>query len=145
MITFTNTIQIQRPTSEVFAYLSDLENTPEWNWAISQTRKTSPGPPAVGATYRQQRTVPRPATESLEITALEADELLEVRGTLATYPAHLVYRLRPHGSGTELTNTVELRPTGPLRMLGPIAGKRIQGAVADNLRVLKSRLESGPS
>jgi len=44
MISFTNTIHIDRPMEEVYAYLSDLEHTPEWNWAITETKKATSGP-----------------------------------------------------------------------------------------------------
>ena len=44
---FTNTITIIRRPAEVFAYLAHFENLPRWNYAISDTRKTSSGP--VGA------------------------------------------------------------------------------------------------
>jgi uncharacterized membrane protein len=58
MTNVTNTILINRPVDEVYAFLADLEHTPEWNWAISETKKTTPGPVAVGTRYRQSRSVP---------------------------------------------------------------------------------------
>ena len=36
MIRFANTIDIAREPATVYAYLADLEHTPEWNWAIAQ-------------------------------------------------------------------------------------------------------------
>ena len=58
MQTFENTVTIQRPAEEVFAFLADFENTPMWNYAIEETSKTSPGPVGVGTRYRQTRSVP---------------------------------------------------------------------------------------
>lgn len=141
MIELRNTVNIDRPVGEVFAYISELEHTPEWNWAIRETRKTSHGPVAVGTTYRQTRTVPSPATEELEITALQRDVLLEVVGELASLPAKLTYRFYPTAGGTRVTNEIELRPQGAVRLLGPVVSKQIERSVAENLRVLKGRLE----
>lgn len=141
MIRFTNMIEIDRPVEKVFAYLSDLEHTPEWNWAITETRKTSSGPVRVGAIYQQTRSVPKPATEHLEIITLEPNELLEVQGLLASIPARLSYQLRGHGSRTTLINNVELRPRSALRFLSPVLAGRIKRAVAANLDALKARLE----
>ncbi|HSK91713.1 MAG TPA: SRPBCC family protein [Euzebyales bacterium] len=141
MIEFTNTIEIHRPVAEVFAFVSDLGHTPEWNWAISETRKTTEGPVGVGTTYRQTRTVPQHATEELEITALQPDQLLEVTGVLASLPAHLTYRFHTAPQGTRLENTVQLQPAGALRLLAPLTAKRIERSVAENLGVLKNRLE----
>jgi Polyketide cyclase / dehydrase and lipid transport len=42
--TFENTVMIARPIEDVFAFLSDLENIPKWNYAIVETRKISEGP-----------------------------------------------------------------------------------------------------
>ena len=44
MQTFENTVTIQRPAGEVFAFLADFENIPKWNYAIEDTTKFPPGP-----------------------------------------------------------------------------------------------------
>jgi Polyketide cyclase / dehydrase and lipid transport len=44
MASFENTVIIQRPVKDVFAFLADFENVPAWNNAIVQTTKASPGP-----------------------------------------------------------------------------------------------------
>lgn len=142
MINFTNSIQIDRPIGEVYAYLSDLENTPKWNWAITATKKTTPGPASVGTRYRQTRSVPQPGTEILEITALETNQLIEVRGTLAQFSAHLSYHLDDHTSRTEVTNTVILEAKGALRLVAPALRRQIKRAVADNLNELRAQLET---
>jgi len=52
--TFQNTLTIQRPVDDVFAFLADFENIPAWNYAILETRKVSPGPVAANLdTLRQ--------------------------------------------------------------------------------------------
>jgi len=142
MISFTNTIHIDRSAAEVFAYLSDLEHTPEWNWAITKTSKITPGPIAVGTRYQQNRSVPRHATEFLEIAGLDPNRLIEIEGTLAELAARLSYRLEATDKGTEVINRVELEPAGALRLIAPVLGSRIKGSVADNLSELKARLEA---
>ena len=42
MAAFENTVTITRPVEEVFTYLADAENLPQWNYAIEQARKISP-------------------------------------------------------------------------------------------------------
>ena len=141
MVDFTNTIRIERPIDEVFLYLSDLERIPEWNWAITETRKITPGPIAVGTRYQQTRAVPRPATELLEITALDPSRRIEVRGVLAGMTAHVAYVLEEDSSGTVVTNAVSLVPDGAVRLLAPVLSRKIAGAVASNLDDLKALLE----
>lgn len=142
MINFTNVIHIDRAPEDVYAYLADLEHTPEWNWAISETRKTTPGQVRVGTRYRQTRTVPKPATEELEIIALEPGSHIEVEGGLAQFEARISYRLEERNGRTHVTNSVTLEAPGALRLAEPLLAPRIKGAVAGNLGDLKTILES---
>lgn len=138
---FTNTITIERPPTTVFAYLANLENLPQWNYALAETQKLTPGPPGVGTRYRQIRTIPVHTEESLEIVELTPNRQLTVQGTLNSLPAILTYTLDATDGTTTLTNTVDIHPWRPLSLLAPIALGRVKSAVAANLAVLKQLLE----
>jgi uncharacterized protein YndB with AHSA1/START domain len=138
---FTNTITINRPVADVFAFLADLENLPRWNYAIQQTRKLSPGPVAVGTRYHQVRTVPTRQEESLEVIELDDGRKITVRGTLNRLPAQLGYHVESAGNTTVLTNRVELTLPAPQALVSTLATRQIRGAVAENLKVLKRLLE----
>lgn len=145
MVSFTNTIDIARPAPQVYDYLVDLEHLPEWNWAIAETTKVTPGPITVGTRFVQTRTAPRHETEPLQITALSPHRHIEIDGTLAGLKARVIYNLADEGAGTTLTNTVVLDTPQlahlPTRLLGP----RIRRSVANNLRDLQTRLTAAPS
>jgi uncharacterized membrane protein len=145
---FSNTITIERPASAVFAYLAELENLPRWNYAISETRKLSPGPTGVGSRYLQVRTLPRPSEETLEVTEFQPDRRLTVRGGFGPLSGEATYVLRPAGAATSLTNAMDLDAKGALRLVAPLASARVSAAVAENLGKLKEILEgrrlSGP-
>jgi len=140
-IRFENTIDIGVDRARAFAYLEDIEHTPEWNWAIASSQKLTPGPVEVGTRFRLERTAPQRAVEELEVTALQPGERLEVAGRLGPFDARLSYVLSDVPSGTRIVNRVELDPTVPLGLLGGLIGSRIRGAVADNLTALKGVLE----
>jgi uncharacterized protein YndB with AHSA1/START domain len=139
--TFENTVMIARPIEDVFAFLSDLENVPQWNYAIVETRKVSEGPVGVGTTYQQVRSVPSRSQERLEVTAYTPPRHLEIRGQLGPFLSRLSYALDAFPEGTRLTNAVELELRGPGRLLGRVAVPRVRDAVAANLRKLKELLE----
>ncbi|HEX9855906.1 MAG TPA: SRPBCC family protein [Acidimicrobiia bacterium] len=141
-ISFSNTIEIERPAGEVYTYLADLEHVPDWNWAISETMKMTPGPVTVGTRFLQSRRVPAPATEVLEVIDLDPGRRIEVQGTLADFPVDLVYYFEPTERGTRVTNTVELDTHGKAKLLAPILGGRIKRSVAGNLARLKAQLET---
>ena len=144
-IRFENTIDIGVDRARVFAYLADIEHTPEWNWAIASSQKLTPGPVEVGTRFRLERTAPQRAMEELEVTVLRQDEHLEVAGRLGPFDARLSYDLRELPSGTRLVNSVELKPTTSLGFLGGLVGGRIRSAVAENLTALKGVLETDAS
>jgi uncharacterized protein YndB with AHSA1/START domain len=139
--TFENSVVIRRPIEEVFAFLSDLENVPKWNYAIVETRKVSEGPVGLGTVYRQVRSVPSRSEERLEVTAFNPPGHLEIRGQLGPFPSRLSYDLDALPDGTRVTNSVELELRGPGRVLGRVAVPRVRDAVATNLRKLKELLD----
>ena len=143
MAAFENTVTITRPVEEVFTYLADAENLPQWNYAIEQTRKLSPGPVGVGTVYRQTRTLPGRSQEDFEIVVFQPPGQLALDGTFGPFKARASYLLEPAASGTKLTNKWDLRPTSAsLRLLGPLAIPKVKSAVAENLRTLKQILEN---
>lgn len=36
---FTNTVVIDRPVSDVFAFISNFENMPKWNYLVVEARR----------------------------------------------------------------------------------------------------------
>jgi carbon monoxide dehydrogenase subunit G len=141
MATFENTVMIGRPIEEVFGFLSDFENVPTWNYAISETRKLSEGPVGVGTIYQQVRSVPSRSEERFEVTVYDPPRQLEIRGQLGPFPSRLSYALVTVPEGTRVTNSAELELRGPGRLLGRVAVPRVRDAVAANLRKLKELLE----
>ena len=93
MATFENTVTIQRPAEEVFAFLADFENIPKWNYAIEETRKASAGPVGVGTRYRQIRSVPSRSAEGFEVTVFEPARRLGIDGQIGPFAARISYLL----------------------------------------------------
>jgi uncharacterized protein YndB with AHSA1/START domain len=142
MATFQNTVTIARPADDVFAFLADFGNIPAWNYAITRTVQTSPGPAGVGATYRQTRTVPRTSEEGFEVTDFEPPSRLAIKGQIGPFNTTSSYLLEPAAGGTRLTNKVELEPSSALlRPIGPLVVPAVKAAVARNLGTLKQLLE----
>jgi carbon monoxide dehydrogenase subunit G len=140
MASFENTMIIQRPVEEVFAFLADFQNVPKWNYAIVQTTKVSPGPVGVGTTYRQTRSIPTRSEESFEVTVFEPPRRLEVRGQIGPFRARIGYLLEPTDSGTRLRNAVDLESSGLSTIVAPLATSRVKHAVAANLDTLEQLL-----
>jgi uncharacterized protein YndB with AHSA1/START domain len=140
---FDNTLTVNAPIADVFAYLARPEHLPRWNYALSHTEQTSPGPIGVGTTYRQTRTIPRPATEHFRIIEFDPPNLLAMDGDFGPLTGTASYRLtRLDEHTTRLVNTFRLTAPGALKAIAPIAGSNVKHAVAKNLSVLKQILEA---
>jgi hypothetical protein len=139
---FTNTVVINRRPAEVFGFLAHFENLPLWNYAISETRKISGDAVGVGSRYRQTRTLPTQSEETFEVTEFDPDRKLSISGDLGPFHSEVTYLLTAAQDGTVLSNTMNLQPTGPLRLIAPLAGFRVKSAVAANLGSLKQVLET---
>ena len=77
------------------------------------------------------------------MTAWEPDRRVAITGDFGPFSGTLTYQVEPAPAGTLLTNDVELSPRGVLGVVGRIAGPRVKAAIAQNLEVLRSGLESG--
>jgi len=142
MQSFENTVTIEKPVEDVFAFLANFENVPAWNHAIEATGKISPGPVGVGTAYRQIRSIPRRSEEDFEVTVFEPMSRLVIQSQIGRFRTRACYSLTPVGSATRLTNEVDLEPSsGVLRLVAPLAIPRVKAGVAENLNKLKEILE----
>lgn len=143
---FTNAVTIERPVADVFAYLTQLENIPAWNYAIASTTRLTDGPVRAGTRYQQRRTLPAPSEEVLEVVEFDLDRRLVIRGDLGPFDAVVTYELQPAApssgaAATTLTNTMVLRASGASRLISGLAARPVRAAVAANLRTLKRILD----
>lgn len=140
MVEFENTIRINRPITEVFAFLSDFENIPKWNYYVLEVRKLSRGPIGIGTIYHQVR---KTDEQDLRITELDRNR----RVTVATSPQssprlEMTFTLYDEGGTTRIRDEWKL-DTGLPALLERLGSGRVKSAVADNLAKLKELLERG--
>ena len=135
----TNTLIINRPVSETFAFISNFENMPKWNYFVAQTTSESPPGRGAGTIYRQRR---RTDEQRFAVTDFEPDQLVAVRTLPPARDLQMRFTFEPHDSGTRPTDDWTL-DTGLPRWLERIGASRVSSAVRDNLAKLKELLETG--
>ena len=136
---FTNTLIIDRPVTDTFAFVSDFENMPKWNYFVEETSSESPPGRGAGTIYRQRR---RTDEQRFVVTDFEPDQLVAVRTLPPARDLQMRFTFRRHGGGTRLTDDWTLE-TGLPRWLERISTSRVSSAVRDNLAKLKELLETG--
>ena len=140
MFEFENTIRINRPLAEVFAFLLDLENLSKWNYYVLEIRKRSDGPIRIGTIYHQVR---KAHEQDLRITELEPNHTLTVQTVPPSSPSlEMRFTLDAEANTTLIRDAWKLE-TGAPALFERLGARRIQSAVAENLTKLKELLEMG--
>ena len=81
MAEFKQSVVINRPVEDVFAFVSNLENDPPWTGAV-EMRRTSQGPIGIGTTFSQQdRFLGRRLDLTLEVVGYEANHTIALETT----------------------------------------------------------------
>ena len=140
MLEFENTIRIDRPIDEVFAFLSDFENIPKWNYYVLKVRQVSESPIGIGTTYHQVR---KTDEQDFRITEFEPNHTVAVKTLPQSSPRlEMRFTLYEEGSATWVRDEWRL-DTGRPAILERLLGGRVKSAVAENLAKLKELLEEG--
>jgi uncharacterized protein YndB with AHSA1/START domain len=142
MIKVDESVVIDRPAEDVFAYVSDGTNAPRWQRGLREVRRTTEGPIGVGTRHTVERDfMGRRLTLTNEFTRYEPNTLVafDWKGTV---PGQASYIVEPvEMARTKLTSRVEMRPSGLLRLAEPVMAAGLARDVKANLVTLKRLLE----
>jgi uncharacterized membrane protein len=140
VLEFENTIAIDRPIEVVFAFLSDFENIPKWNYYVLEVRQLSERPIGIGTTYHQVRKTDQ---QDLRIIEFEPDHTVAVKTLPHSSPSfERKFTLYEEGDATHIRDQWKL-DTGRPAVIERLARGRVKSAVAENLAKLKELLEEG--
>jgi uncharacterized membrane protein len=141
-----HSIEINRPPTEVFAYLDDLERHGEWQTSIIEAHRETEGPTRVGTQAREKRKVPGRTMEILyEITAHDPPNRSSFRtlnGPIRPVGTVTVESIGD-GSRSRVTIELELQGHGLGKLIAPLANRDAKRTVPEDQERLKARLESG--
>ena len=136
MIAFKTDVRIERPIEDVFAYVSNPGNFPDWNSAVTAVREGE-----MGSTYVMERRLPSGrAVNELSIVALERPTDFAIRTTSGPTPFLYVYRLSAENGETVVRLDAEVELEGVGSLLPQLARRAVKKGVDDNFRTLKGIL-----
>jgi uncharacterized protein YndB with AHSA1/START domain len=137
-------VVVNRPIEEVFAFVSDLTNTPQWATEILEMKKTSEGPVGVGTTFTSAAKMLGQQLENAhEILEYEPSRKLVLNTTAGPISVDAeVFTFEPEAGGTRITHVIEGDPGGFFKLTGPIVARLMQRQWDTNFDVLKELLEA---
>jgi carbon monoxide dehydrogenase subunit G len=140
---FEREIVIDRPPAEVFAYLSDLANVPEWQGSVVELRPEADAELREGARFTEVRRVAGKRIEStIEVAVLEPGRELTLRVVEGPVPGTVRHLVEPEGDATRLTVKGELAGGGLRSLAGPLLERAARREAEGDLRRLKQTLEA---
>jgi uncharacterized protein YndB with AHSA1/START domain len=113
MIKQEKSIVIRRPIEEVFDYVSDQRNTPQWQSGLVEVRRTTEGPLGVGTKHTFVRNfMGRKMEASNEYVAYEPNKLITFKTTSGPVRLEASYLFEPTAEGTKVTGRIEMEAAG---------------------------------
>jgi carbon monoxide dehydrogenase subunit G len=136
-----NSIVIEKPRSEVFAFVADHENDAQWRPGVLDIARASGE--GQGAVYRQGVKGPmgKRIDADFEVTAYQEGSLLAFRTLGGPVQPEGSYRFEDADGGTRVTFSLNANLRGPQKLMTPMVAKSMRSQV-DALSNLKRVLES---
>jgi len=136
-------VEINRPLHEVFNYVSDVGNYPEWMAHALEVRKDTPGPQQSDSFVVAIKSVGRRFETPYERTSYEADRRYTDRavgGPIPNQRWHSDFQEVP--GGTRLTRAVDVESGGLLKLLQPLQKRAAERQLRKDLQTLKGVVEA---
>jgi uncharacterized protein YndB with AHSA1/START domain len=141
LVTIEHSLVVERPAADVFAYLTEPANLPEWQASVLEAK--SDGPIQPGAKLTELRKFLGIRIEStLEVTDHEPSEQFTLRVVAGPVSIEVRHHLTPTNRGTRLDVVLE-GETGDFLELGqPIVERAIRRELVADFATLKDLLEA---
>jgi uncharacterized protein YndB with AHSA1/START domain len=142
VIRFGFSIDVARPVAEVFAYLSDPANLPEWQGTAEVVQLTD-GPVGEGTRLREVHVSMGRRLEAVtEVAAYEPDRRFDVRVVSGPVPLDARWDLEPLPGGTRLRFAATARVPAALAPLQPLLKPALRRRIRGHHERLRRALES---
>lgn len=143
MIEIRNSLRINRPVEDVFAFVTKVENLPKWAGPVTEARQTSEGPVGVGTTQIQvAQFLGRRAESSQEVTEYELNKKFSSKTTSGPLPIEVHYTFEPVDGGTRLQLEGNVEAGGFFRLAESVVGRMLQRQTDADAQTLKELLEA---
>jgi len=144
MVDRSDSITIDRPVEEVFAYVSDTANDPAWHTDILEVRKTTDGPVGTGTIWHVRFKPSMGISEGdMEVVTFEPNRTEGMRGDTGPMHPTLTFLFEPADAGTKFTRHVQITVSGWMKIMSPMMGMMLPKQNKGFLENLKRVLEQG--
>ena len=130
-------VTIDRPVVDVFAYVSDVRNLPQWQESAEAAEWIEEG-----KRFRERRTfLGRTAQLELEVAAREENRRFDVQSVSGPVRFEIRHSFAEAGDGTRLSVIASAKVGGALRLAARMAQGQAERQFRSDLERLKELLE----
>ena len=134
---------IARPIEEVFAYVGDQTNAPQWQSGLVEVRRTTEGPLGVGTKHTfARRFLGRKMEATNEYVAYVPNKRITFKSTSGPVSFEASYLFESTADGTRLTGVMEMHPAGLFRLVEPLIAASLRRETSAAAAALKEVLEN---
>lgn len=142
MTNFESSVVIRRPIDQVFAFVTNQQNTLQWQNGLVDIKQTPASSIGVGTQVTEVRKfLGREMQGTLEVTEYEPNQRFTKKMTNGPFPLEYSYIVAPTSDGTRLTIQMHIKPDGFFAIAEPLVGNTLRKDLDVNLATLKSVLE----
>jgi uncharacterized membrane protein len=136
-------VEINRPVEEVYKYVANPENLPQWTGTVIETRTETPGPLLEGSTFTSvAKFLGRRIESPFEVTAHEFPRLHSHKSTGGPLSTAWTLTFEEVAGGTRYTQVAEGEPGGFFGLVGPLLERMGRRQLRTDLENLKDLLEA---
>ncbi len=139
-------VWIDRPAQDVFAYVTSLDQWPEWRHDVVGGRVLTDGDLRVGSRAQGvAKVLGRTITIDVVVTVMEPGRAFGYRPVDGPLLTDNLYTFASQDGGTLVTLTDDIRLQGIARVLLPVMPRLVRSAYRKNLTGVKAILERQPA
>src|SRR4028118_222933 len=136
-------VEINRPPEQVFEYVANPENLPEWTGTVIETRKDTPGPLLEGSTFTSVgKFLGRRIESPFEVTAHAFPRRHTHKNTGGPLPTEWTLTFEEVAGRTRYTQVAEGEPGSFFGLVGPLLERVGRRQLRTDLENLKDLLEA---
>lgn len=134
---------IHRPIEEVFAFVADQRNAPQWQHGAVEVRRTTEGPLGIGTKHTFVRKfMGRKMEASNEYVEYEPNKKVAFKSTSGPIDFEASYLTEATPEGTKLTSRIEMQPRGFAGLAEPLIAASLRREMKAGFAELKDLLEN---
>lgn len=133
---------VDRPMTDVFAFVANLNNMSKWNSAVVSLEQITPGAVGVGTKFKSVgEMMGRRIEGEVQVTTYEPHTKTGFQMNAGPMQINVTISFKPVGTGTKISLNAQGNPAGVFKLAEGMMQGRVKSMMEENLVRLKSVLE----